>query len=95
MGPTHSCGITATQAGYCWGDNLYGPLGTGTSDLEATTPQPIAGGLMFEAIALGQRYTCGLTTGGEAYGWGSGPAGELGNGGVTERASVPVPTDPF
>src|SRR6266496_430809 len=38
-GGVHTCGVTADNRAYCWGDNRYGELGDGT-----TTPRlvPVA-----------------------------------------------------
>jgi alpha-tubulin suppressor-like RCC1 family protein len=41
-GAFHSCGKTTSAAGYCWGRNVEGQLGTG-SGLINTTPAPVSG----------------------------------------------------
>jgi alpha-tubulin suppressor-like RCC1 family protein len=39
-GGWHTCGVTATDEIYCWGDNTYGQLGDGTRT-SRTTPTPV------------------------------------------------------
>ncbi len=46
--------------------------------------------LRFTSLTAGQFHTCGVTTSGAAYCWGSGTSGQLGAGGVTV-SSKPVP----
>lgn len=91
LGDSHSCGLTAAGVAFCWGYNLYGQLGIGTSGTATNTPTPtpVAGGLTFRRLASADSHTCGLTTAGEAWCWGDGASGRLGNG--TTTASL-VPT---
>jgi alpha-tubulin suppressor-like RCC1 family protein len=51
---------------------------------------PVVGGLTFATIAAGQNTTCGLTTAGAAYCWGSNTSGERGDG--TYGTSISTPT---
>jgi alpha-tubulin suppressor-like RCC1 family protein len=51
----------------------------------------VAGGLTFSAISAGYQHTCALTPAGEAYCWGSGVSGQLGDGRLaTSHRPVPV-----
>jgi alpha-tubulin suppressor-like RCC1 family protein len=80
-GSEHTCGLTSGGAAYCWGYNYYGELGNGsTSSSLGTTPAPVAvvGGLTFTSLTAGAFHTCGLTSGGAAYCWGSNEVGQLG-----------------
>ena len=91
-GQSHTCGLTPAGTAYCWGDNIFGQLGVGsTAGPEvcgpsgatfgcSTTPVAVPGGLTFAAISAGGDYTCGLTQAGLAYCWGDGRFGELGVG---------------
>jgi hypothetical protein len=98
----HTCGITISGAGYCWGYNLDGELGTGSatgpelcnpgspSDLPCSTmPVAVSGNLSLSAIGVGLDHTCALTRGGAAYCWGSSFTGELGAGSNTSTELCP------
>ena len=92
----HSCALTTAGAAYCWGPNDRGELGTTTAyggcaiSPCSSVPVPVAGGLTFSRIVTGGNgFTCGLTTGHEAYCWGANDLGELGDGSFVDAA---VPT---
>jgi len=72
VGGWHNCGVTSDGAAYCWGENLSGALGNGTTTNSAI-PVPVAGGLTFKSVSAGWRYTCGVTTAGALYCWGGNP----------------------
>jgi len=85
----HTCAVTPSGATYCWGDNAYGELGSGTTTSSAT-PVAVSGGLTFAAVSAGEKYsTCGVTPNGVAYCWGDNAYGELGNG-TTTSSLTPV-----
>jgi alpha-tubulin suppressor-like RCC1 family protein len=58
-GGYHTCGITLDNKAYCWGLNVWGELGDGTTT-ERLAPVPVAGGLSFTQISAGIDYTCGV-----------------------------------
>jgi len=76
-----TCGLTAAGAAYCWGHNAGGQLGDGTRS-DRLTPTPVAGGLTFSSIAVGNSHVCGVATSGTAYCWGTSPNGAFGDGTV-------------
>jgi alpha-tubulin suppressor-like RCC1 family protein len=41
-GITHTCGVTTDAVAYCWGGNIWGQLGDGTTNIRLT-PVPVAG----------------------------------------------------
>src|SRR5439155_933193 len=88
-GASSPCGVTTAGAAYCWGDNIYGELGTGTTSF-SHTPVAVSGGHTFAGVSAGGYYaTCGVTTAGAAYCWGLNNYGQLGNGSLT-NSSTPV-----
>ena len=71
-GQVHTCGVTAAGAAYCWGDNTFGQLGSGSADLQDSVPVAVQlpGGVALAQIAGGGSFTCGLAGDGSAYCWG-------------------------
>jgi alpha-tubulin suppressor-like RCC1 family protein len=82
-GPVTPCGATAGGA-YCWGSNYFGVIGAGHTEMtEHEAPVPVAGGIAFASVILGnENYiftpACGLTVAGDAFCWGANIAGQLG-----------------
>jgi hypothetical protein len=77
-GASHTCAVSTSHDAWCWGLNSSGQLGA--NDLNALEVQPIAvaGGVSFAAVSSGGMHSCGLTSGGAAYCWGSNGFGQLG-----------------
>lgn len=87
-GGDFTCGVT-TGAAYCWGANALGQLGNG-STTTSTTPVAVAGGLDFRQVSAGEgSHTCGVTTAGAAYCWGTNYYGALGHG-PTASSTIPL-----
>lgn len=84
-GYEHTCAVTATGGGKCWGDNSYGQLGDGTI-INRSTPMD-AKGLTSNAttLATGSSYTCVVVSGGRPKCWGSETDGQFGIGTVVLR----------
>jgi alpha-tubulin suppressor-like RCC1 family protein len=81
-GQNHSCGVTPSGPAYCWGNNVFGQVGDGdgsTVDMY-TTPVLVAGGKLYRQIDGGNAHTCAVTTSFQAYCWGSGRSGQVGDG---------------
>jgi alpha-tubulin suppressor-like RCC1 family protein len=99
VGNAHVCGVTTEHLAYCWGWNSGGQLGQRTSsDSDAclagltcsARPIRVSGGLSFAQVDGGTTHTCGLTTTGEAYCWGTNLLGELGTGSPLELERCPL-----
>lgn len=69
--------------GYCWGWNLHGPLGDGSSRTRRSAVQVVLPGKSISRIETGGLHTCALTSDGEAYCWGWNIEGQVGNGNVS------------
>lgn len=87
-GAAHTCALLDDGSLYCWGQNLYGQLGNG-STAPSTTPRAVAGDLRFARVHAGGGVTCGMTSAGDEYCWGLNQSGQVGDGTRTNRA---VPT---
>ena len=84
----HTCGVTTSGEGYCWGRNRYGQVGDGATS-NRLIPTLISGEHVWESISTGGYHACGLTVGGGAYCWGRDNYGQLGNG-LALDSRVPI-----
>lgn len=74
----HGCAITVSGDAYCWGSNTGGQLGDGTTvAAPSDAPVLVTGGHVWADLTTGQVHTCGVTTSGELYCWGSNPRGQV------------------
>lgn len=90
-GSSTTCAIAADSTAYCWGSNQFNQLGVGAAKVHSSAqPLPVAGGLRFKTIGVGDYYVCGLVTDGEAYCWGWNIRGHVGVA-APEKSPVPVP----
>jgi alpha-tubulin suppressor-like RCC1 family protein len=62
----------------------------GLAGCDGSTLKPVAFPLSIAMVTSGEHHSCALTQAGEAWCWGSGQAGELGNGELA-GSNVPVP----
>ena len=85
-GETHSCGVTAAGAAYCWGANDEGQLGSGAQATSSAVPVAVSGSHSFSTVSVGSELSCGVTATGAAYCWG---VRALGNG-TGGDSDVPV-----
>ncbi|MFZ2126274.1 MAG: prepilin-type N-terminal cleavage/methylation domain-containing protein [Candidatus Microsaccharimonas sp.] len=97
-GSSHTCAIADGQA-FCWGSGSSGQLGNaGTSSNVpvAVSTAGVLSGKTVSAMSAGNNTTCAIA-GGQAYCWGLGTGGQLGNG-ASNSSNIPVevsaiPTD--
>ncbi|MBC7746879.1 IPT/TIG domain-containing protein, partial [Pedobacter sp.] len=92
VGNIHTCVIADGEA-YCWGSNGNGPLGDATvsqrnAPVKVTQTAGLLLGKTVTDIAAGGAHSCAIT-GGEAYCWGLGTSGQLGNDSIVQ-SNVPT-----
>jgi hypothetical protein len=87
----HLCGV-GNEAGYCWGQDFGGELGTGSPGLDEPTPAPVLGGYEWTYIGAGAQASCGLRTDGIVMCWGFDYNGELGQGSVGNGSALTMPS---
>jgi alpha-tubulin suppressor-like RCC1 family protein len=86
-GYSSTCVVTAAGAVLCWGDNMYGQLGDGTTTSRDVPTQVKGLTSGAKAVASGLTMSCALMTSGGVKCWGTNPQGQLGNGGTTNSAT--------
>lgn len=91
-GDSHICALTATGTAYCWGSDGWGELGDPSETVNySAVPRLVAsGGQSWASISGGSSATCARTAAGNAWCWGEGSYGGLGNGG-TSYSYTPTP----
>lgn len=87
LGSSHACALTSAGAVKCWGHNIYGQVGSGsTTPSNVSTPITVfASGIV--AVKAGGVHTCVLTSSGGVKCWGNNTWGAVGDGTYTARYS--------
>jgi alpha-tubulin suppressor-like RCC1 family protein len=90
-GEAHTCARTGGTSIFCWGAGESGQLG-GAPIPFRTTPAHVPKLTEEEpqALALGQRHSCFLSTRGDVSCWGDGSQGQLGWGEEIKSATTPL-----
>lgn len=88
-GRHHTCALREGGTVSCWGHNVNGELGDGSSELISTTPVQVVGISDAEEVAAGGFQTCALREGGTVSCWGQNDSGQLGDG-TTADSPAPV-----
>jgi alpha-tubulin suppressor-like RCC1 family protein len=89
LGYHHLCSRSVSGQLSCWGEEGYGQVGNGEVSYR-TIPTAVGGGVSgFSRISTGFEHACGLLDSGEAYCWGRGDSGQLGDG-MYGSSTLPV-----
>ena len=85
---THACIVASRDGGavtsevWCWGDGLYGQIGSIERDV--TRARNVQGVTDVASIALSGEHTCALTRSGDVYCWGKNDLGQIGGPSAAE-----------
>lgn len=92
-GGSHTCAAAADGRVFCWGLNVFGEIGGGSSD---TQPSPLVIGGLRDVVSVtgGDIHSCALTRSGAVKCWGDNGVGQLGAGtqGDSHLAPSTVPS---
>lgn len=92
-GTNGTCAVAYGGDVYCWGFNLYGQLGDGTSVNRLLPTRIQKGAIPSDAfvrqVSVGQWHACALASNNSVYCWGYNTVGQLGDGTNQDR-SVPT-----
>lgn len=89
-GTGHTCALTTSGGVKCWGSNVSGQLGDGTTIMRNTPVDVIGLADGVSAISTGQEHSCALMESGKVKCWGDNRFGQVGDGTQTNRLT---PTD--
>ena len=86
-GEGHTCARTGAGGVRCWGSNMYGQLGDGTTTRRSTpvTLDDLSSDVA--AVTAGYGHNCALTAAGGVLCWGNNWYGQIGDGTATNRNS--------
>jgi alpha-tubulin suppressor-like RCC1 family protein len=96
-GTGYTCAVKTNHTLWCWGTNLAGELGIGSTVLHSYVPVQVAGhtrdwaAVSAESSSVGTNHTCAVKTNHTLWCWGADLDGELGDGAPVGGTSyVPV-----
>ena len=88
IGHLHACAVLGNGELWCWGDNLYGQLGIGTTPAWSDTARRVAIPAVRQVVAE-SRHTCAVTRSGTLYCWGLDDAGQIASGVLGSSRPLP------
>lgn len=86
VGDSHACAVLVGGHLQCFGDNIYGRLGYGHTEIIGDDETPASTGTLpfeeesFVSVAAGGAHTCAVTTTGRLRCFGHGAVGQIGQG---------------
>ncbi|MGL6289892.1 MAG: fibronectin type III domain-containing protein, partial [Silanimonas sp.] len=88
-GDRHACALDRSGDVWCWGSNLFGELGRGTTSFDAGQALRVIGlpAGTIERLSVSAASTCAAYADGTQWCWGANFEGQLGDGTYTNRPS--------
>jgi alpha-tubulin suppressor-like RCC1 family protein len=87
-GSSHTCALTTSGGLKCWGVNLNGQLGDGSTTTRTTAVDVTGLTSGVAAVSTRNNHSCALTAGGGVKCWGLNANGQLGDGSTTTRTTA-------
>jgi len=95
-GESHTCVVLNDRSVKCWGQNVNGQLGDGTT-IDRTSPVLVdMGGKGALSVSTGSYHTCAIMSDRNVMCWGDNWNGQIGDGTNTDRATpveIPIPSN--
>ena len=88
-GAGFTCAVDDEGAPWCWGRGDRGQIGDGAGQDRLSPTAAVTGDATFVIVTAGDDHVCALDTAGNAWCWGAGDRGQLGNGQLSD-ATAPV-----
>lgn len=89
------CAVTAAGAAQCWGGNVPGALGIGSTETRRTSPVTVSGlGSGVAEVSVGGLFGCARTVGGAVRCWGANNVGQLGIGTIDNSRTYEFDANP-
>jgi alpha-tubulin suppressor-like RCC1 family protein len=88
-GSNHSCALLTSGEVWCWGGNLSGQVGDGTTT-QRIKPVPVTLAGPATQVVAGEAHSCALLASGQVQCWGDNTYGQLGSGSNAAGSLTPV-----
>jgi alpha-tubulin suppressor-like RCC1 family protein len=87
VGGLHTCARKSDGTLWCWGSDVFGQIGDGSTTSPKSMVQVASLGSSVAQVAAGANHTCARKTDGTLWCWGSNGSGQLGDGTTTQRTT--------
>jgi alpha-tubulin suppressor-like RCC1 family protein len=88
LGAGHSCAIVEAGNIKCWGRNDFGQLGDNSLNLRQFPVNVTGSTESFTQLALGEYFSCGLSSSGRVFCWGRNTNGQLGLSNTIDKKTI-------